>query len=298
MEGVGARLGRSSTRYGPATVFSGPVRKWKKRWVPLSHPSSSASSAASANGVRSHLLLYKWAPVSSRANGAPHPEEPPPRKFRFVPVIGPPSSSWLLISIPIVKLGSFLGTVVLDPWLFLGFIFMAFLWVCISVIEEQKQEAAEKLDDKNKPNEADPSSQPTQNDSSDKKPDMNDVAMEEAQVMIMYFLIIYLLLHLWIIYSRDDWTDRFIRVAPKIGIMFQASDKDDDINQTNLDLNLGLKATDGDLETKSRNTKQDEGDQPVKASTSEGAATKTTTNSETHNKLKRKAVTPDLEMRV
>ncbi|URD76329.1 hypothetical protein MUK42_09426 [Musa troglodytarum] len=170
MEGVGARLGRSSTRYGPATVFSGPVRKWKKRWVPLSHPSSSASSAASANGVRSHLLLYKWAPVSSRANGAPHPEEPPPRKFRFVP---------------------------------------------ISVIEEQKQEAAEKLDDKNKPNEADPSSQPTQNDSSDKKPDMNDVAMEEAQVMIMYFLIIYLLLHLWIIYSRDDWTDRFIRVGGK-----------------------------------------------------------------------------------
>ncbi|CAL9190666.1 unnamed protein product [Musa hybrid cultivar] len=213
MEGVGARLGRSSTRYGPATVFSGPVRKWKKRWVPLAHPSSSASSAASANGVRSHLLLYKWAPVSSPANGAPHPEEPPPRKFRFVP---------------------------------------------ISVIEEQKQEAAEKLDDKNKPNEADPSSQPTQNDSSEKKPDMNDVAMEEAQ----------------------------------------ASDKDDDINQTNLDLNLGLKATDGDLETKSRNTKQDEGDQLVKASTREGAAMKTTTNSETHKKLKRKAVTPDLEMKV
>lgn len=80
--------------------------------------------------------------------------------------------------------------------------------------------------------------------------------------------------------------------------MFQASDKDDDINQTNLDLNLGLKATDGDLETKSRHTKQDEGDQLVKASTREGAAMKTTTNSETHKKLKRKAVTPDLEMRV
>lgn len=74
----------------------------------------------------------------------------------------------------------------------------------ISVIEEQKQEAAEKLDDKNKPNEADPSSQPTQNDSSEKKPDMNDVAMEEAQVMIMCFLIIFLLLYSWIIYSRDD----------------------------------------------------------------------------------------------
>lgn len=133
MEGVGARLGRSSTRYGPATVFSGPVRKWKKRWVPLSHPSSSASSAASANGARSHLLLYKWAPVSSPANGAPHPEEPPPRKFRFVPVTGPPSSSWLLISIPTVKLGSFTGTVVLDLWVFLGFIILAFLRVCVTV---------------------------------------------------------------------------------------------------------------------------------------------------------------------
>lgn len=85
----------------------------------------------------------------------------------------------------------------------------------ISVIEEQKQEAAEKLDDKNKPNEADPSSQPTQNGSSEKKPDMNDVAMEEAQVMIMCFLIIFLLLYFWIIYSRDDWTDRFIRVGGK-----------------------------------------------------------------------------------
>lgn len=90
------------------------------------------------------------------------------------------------------------------------------LWTMqISVIEEQKQEAAEKLDDKNKPNEADPSSQPTQNDSSEKKPDMNDVAMEEAQVMIMCFLIIFLLLYSWIIYSRDDWTDRFIRVGGK-----------------------------------------------------------------------------------
>uniref|UniRef100_A0A803M1P3 Uncharacterized protein n=1 Tax=Chenopodium quinoa TaxID=63459 RepID=A0A803M1P3_CHEQI len=30
MEGVGARLGRSSSRYGTTTVFNGPVRKWKK----------------------------------------------------------------------------------------------------------------------------------------------------------------------------------------------------------------------------------------------------------------------------
>ncbi|CAN6900708.1 unnamed protein product [Brassica oleracea var. botrytis] len=63
MEGVGGRLGRSSTRYGgPATVFTGPVRKWKKKWVhvspstkKLNHSSSSASDGA--NG--SHLLFFK-----------------------------------------------------------------------------------------------------------------------------------------------------------------------------------------------------------------------------------------------
>uniref|UniRef100_A0A2P2LEC7 Uncharacterized protein MANES_05G109900 n=1 Tax=Rhizophora mucronata TaxID=61149 RepID=A0A2P2LEC7_RHIMU len=39
MEGVGSRLGRASSRYGPpaaAAVFSGPVRKWKKKWVHVS----------------------------------------------------------------------------------------------------------------------------------------------------------------------------------------------------------------------------------------------------------------------
>ena len=76
MEGVGARLGRSSTRYGPATVFSGPVRKWKKKWVPLSNPNSNASSNAALNGGgatnnnHSHRLLYKWTPISSQANGS------------------------------------------------------------------------------------------------------------------------------------------------------------------------------------------------------------------------------------
>ena len=45
MEGVGARLGRTSARYGPATTFTGPVRKWRKEWVPVA-----AAAAASANG--------------------------------------------------------------------------------------------------------------------------------------------------------------------------------------------------------------------------------------------------------
>ncbi|KAB5533794.1 hypothetical protein DKX38_016880 [Salix brachista] len=130
MEGVGARLGRSSTRYGPATVFSGPVRKWKKRWVHVTPPSSSsnhinthshhhnatsngtaaANNSNSSNGNNgSHLLLYKWTPLS-QSNGSSSspatnngnsgiddnknnanlangdaPDEPPRRKFKYIP---------------------------------------------------------------------------------------------------------------------------------------------------------------------------------------------------------------------
>lgn len=102
MEGVGARLGRSSTRYGPATVFTGPVRKWKKKWIHVSP--SSASSNSNANNHHnhashaSHLLLYKWTPLTHSQNTATTnnanakdsppepPEEPPRRKFKYVPV--------------------------------------------------------------------------------------------------------------------------------------------------------------------------------------------------------------------
>ncbi|PKA47287.1 hypothetical protein AXF42_Ash017232 [Apostasia shenzhenica] len=152
MEGVGARLGRSSTRYGPTTVFSGPVRKWKKKWVPLSNPNNSNSN--SNNNNRSHLLLYKWTPVTSQSNGstagtppasgkdantaAATPsaaEEPTRRKYRYVPV---------------------------------------------SFIEEQKQEASVKSDDESKPSGAD-ASQHSQVDVSDGKADGNDVSMEEPQ---------------------------------------------------------------------------------------------------------------------
>jgi len=112
MEGVGARLGRSSTRYGPATVFTGPVRKWKKKWVHVSPSSASSNSNTNHNhnhnhshsSNASHLLLYKWTPItqshntttnnsnSAIANGntkdaqPEQPEEPPRRKFKYVPV--------------------------------------------------------------------------------------------------------------------------------------------------------------------------------------------------------------------
>ncbi|XP_048323264.1 uncharacterized protein LOC107414555 isoform X2 [Ziziphus jujuba] len=187
MEGVGARLGRSSTRYGPATVFNGPVRKWKKTWVHVSSPSTSSSSSSSAaasntttnhshhhhaqihtpNGTTngnnvSHLVLYKWTPITQSQNSAingnntnngnntpdkvsvkadapaVHPEEPPRRKFKYIP---------------------------------------------IAVLEEQKNEAAddetvEKVEDEGKPNDTDLT---TKGEVLDEKPDINDVPMEETQ---------------------------------------------------------------------------------------------------------------------
>lgn len=122
MEGVGARLGRSSTRYGPTTVFTGPVRKWKKKWIHVSPPSSnhnhhnhhhSQTTSSNNNGTTStngnngsQLLLYKWTPItqSQNTNGNTNiinhlhtkeddddddttaTEEPPRRKFKYIPV--------------------------------------------------------------------------------------------------------------------------------------------------------------------------------------------------------------------
>ena len=132
MEGVGARLGRSSTRYGPATVFTGPVRKWKKKWVHVASSASTSGGTASSNTTTtnhsqihthngtingtngSHLLLYKWTPITQSQNAAingnsntnnnnnnnnngdkvsgkndstaPPSEEPPRRKFKYIPV--------------------------------------------------------------------------------------------------------------------------------------------------------------------------------------------------------------------
>ncbi|WOH12111.1 hypothetical protein DCAR_0831610 [Daucus carota subsp. sativus] len=157
MEGVGARLGRSSTRYGgPATVFTGPVRKWKKKWVHIA-PSNAASSNprhshsftnANANGV-THLKLFKWTPLLN-AN-APDPDqtdddEPPRRKFKYVP---------------------------------------------IALLEEQKDEAseqvedeaAEQVEDEAKPSETNivATDLNSKADDVDEKPDINNVPMEENE---------------------------------------------------------------------------------------------------------------------
>ncbi|XP_022976368.1 uncharacterized protein LOC111476793 [Cucurbita maxima] len=94
MEGIGSRLGRASSRYGPAaTVFNGPVRRWKKKWVLASSSSSGVnyqtSSQSQSNAHK--LLLCRWTPIhpstSSEADGAAAPpEEPPRRKFRYTPI--------------------------------------------------------------------------------------------------------------------------------------------------------------------------------------------------------------------
>jgi len=63
MEGAGGttRMGsRSSTRHGPASVFQGKVRRWRKSWTQVASPSPSASG--------SRILLYKWVPLAPPAN--------------------------------------------------------------------------------------------------------------------------------------------------------------------------------------------------------------------------------------
>ncbi|KAL4367958.1 hypothetical protein GQ457_05G034140 [Hibiscus cannabinus] len=201
MEGVGARFGRSSTRYGPVTVFTGPVRRWKKKWVHVSPPNAGRNTTTtttpnnnhhSSNGTSNgnngtHLVLFKWTPISqsqnNNANNSPGddavatPEEPPRRKFKYIP---------------------------------------------IAVLEEQEQEkeaaeneAAENVDDEAKPSETDDPSvaEPTsRNGIFDEKPDINDVPMEENE--------------------EDN------------KIVGQ------DLNESTLDLSLGLTAHDGESDSK------------------------------------------------
>ncbi|KAJ1268337.1 hypothetical protein BS78_07G127100 [Paspalum vaginatum] len=148
MEGVGARLGRTSARYGPATTFTGPVRKWRKEWVPVA---AAAGAAASANGSAAssmgtgsgggsrgnNLLLFKWIPVNGANGGGGDGEQQQAtktttRRRRYMPV---------------------------------------------SVVEEQRLESA-KSDDENKANDGDPSSN---DEPSNGKTDINDTPMDESQ---------------------------------------------------------------------------------------------------------------------
>ncbi|KAI4307951.1 hypothetical protein L6164_031075 [Bauhinia variegata] len=104
MEGVGPRLGRASSRYGTPAVFSGPVRKWKKKWVQVSSASvsyhnSQSQSLTNANSNNnnnnnggSRLFLRRWTPITAPSTTPAGTadnisgEEPPRRKFRYTPI--------------------------------------------------------------------------------------------------------------------------------------------------------------------------------------------------------------------
>ncbi|XP_073048060.1 uncharacterized protein [Primulina eburnea] len=164
MEGVGARLGRSSTRYGPTTVFTGPVRRWKKKWLPITPSNSNHHNAAAAAGNRAvngsnaspHLLLYQWTPInpiqnkdSGNNNGnvdsknsnkdeADAVEEQPKKKFKYIPII---------------------------------------------VFEEEKNESCELAEDETMPFEIDSVEATSKCDEYDEKPDINDVPIDENQAL-------------------------------------------------------------------------------------------------------------------
>lgn len=221
MEGVGARLGRSSTRYGPTTVFTGPVRKWKKKWIHVTPPSSNNNSnhhhhhQTAVNGTAtngnngSHLLLYKWTPITASQNNSNNnnnnnngnnktndentensksssrddalaAEEPPKRKFKYIPV---------------------------------------------AVLEEQKNEATEPVEDEAKPmeTETNEAQTTTKGHGFDEKPDINDVPAEENQ-------------------------------APE-----NSPRERQDLNESTLDLSLGLKAHDGENDSDPKPDKNKDG---------------------------------------
>ncbi|GAA0155767.1 hypothetical protein LIER_13422 [Lithospermum erythrorhizon] len=84
MEGAGSRLGRASSRYGPITsssIFTGPVRKWKRKWVLSETTSSNHRDGGGATAKPPSLLLPRWTPLSSEAVNEPK------RKFRYTPVV-------------------------------------------------------------------------------------------------------------------------------------------------------------------------------------------------------------------
>ncbi|KAF3451800.1 hypothetical protein FNV43_RR07896 [Rhamnella rubrinervis] len=215
MEGVGARLGRSSTRYGPATVFNGPVRKWKKKWVHVASPSTSSTSSAgaasnanhshhpqshthngTANGTNgAHLLLYKWTPITQSQNAAINGNH---GSINGDKVAGKEDAAAALPDEPPRR---------------------KFKYIPIAVLEEQKNEAVEdeaveKVEDEGKPVDSDLA---TKGEAMDEKPDINDVPMEESQ-------------------SLEN--NQVVR---------------QDLNESTLDLSLGLNAHDGENDPDSKN---------------------------------------------
>ncbi|CAL5080655.1 unnamed protein product [Urochloa decumbens] len=93
MDAVAPRLSRSSTRYGPvsssAASFSGPVRKWRKAWVPLAG-AGAAGSGGGASRADNKVVLFRWTPVNGGSGGgADRAMEPAAAgRRRYVPAAG------------------------------------------------------------------------------------------------------------------------------------------------------------------------------------------------------------------
>ncbi|KAL3625027.1 hypothetical protein CASFOL_031695 [Castilleja foliolosa] len=164
MDGVGARLGRSSARYGPTPVFTGPVRKWKKKWVHVPPPNSNHQKQTAANGTNgsAHLLLFKWTPIApgqnkdsgnnesnvttngdaeSNKDDGVATEEPPRRRFKYIPIV---------------------------------------------VLEEQNDnESSEQMEDETNAidSNTDNVEANSKSDEYDEKPDINDIPMDENQAL-------------------------------------------------------------------------------------------------------------------
>ncbi|KAL6591885.1 hypothetical protein ACP70R_049748 [Stipagrostis hirtigluma subsp. patula] len=95
MDTVAPRLSRTSTRYGPvgssAASFSGPVRKWRKAWVPLAGAVGAGARGAASQGNK--VVLFRWTPVNGGpsggggADGGPEPAAAAATtRRRYVPI--------------------------------------------------------------------------------------------------------------------------------------------------------------------------------------------------------------------
>ncbi|KAG6467373.1 hypothetical protein ZIOFF_074816 [Zingiber officinale] len=302
MDGVAGRLGRSSTRYGPTSVFSGPVRRWNKKWVALSNPDHRRRSSISGGRHSSRILLYRWTPVAALAkdDATPPPEEPPRRKFRYVPELETiskihsdtkkkygtlimlkesvanfvamdtlpttqtleedvaDSHSVILFGIGDFSL-VFQLNLVYRHFLTFG---MIFSFIKLAVIRERKEESLPKSNSSPKLNVTEGFPRKSQIDPFDTNPDMNNVSAE-------------------------------IKVSSKDQTFSGLG------NGADLDLSLGLRAPDGDHEDESKTTRRGEGyTKSVRAASSTRDTEMKVTKSVAQNKLKRKAISPDLEMAV
>ncbi|KAK7301991.1 hypothetical protein RJT34_12868 [Clitoria ternatea] len=94
METVGSRFSRASSHCGTPFMFSGPVRKWKKKWVHVT-PSSFHNTYHShyhnttiTNNANAsfRLFLCRWTPTTVDDAFNNLSDEPPRRKFYYTPV--------------------------------------------------------------------------------------------------------------------------------------------------------------------------------------------------------------------